>query len=99
MREGLYSLDRLLFVLPLQTLQNHYHPEVAKAAAVLSRPLAELEDDISGLLELSAYEVGWGALGAAGKEPGCWAPQLCQPCCWGNAARPSGTQGKREDVH
>ncbi|XP_071672050.1 nucleolar complex protein 4 homolog isoform X2 [Patagioenas fasciata] len=41
----------------IQTLQNHYHPEVAKAAAVLSRALSELEDDISGLLELSAYEL------------------------------------------
>ncbi|KAK2537762.1 Noc4l [Columba livia] len=41
----------------IQTLQNHYHPEVARAAAVLSRPLSELEDDISGLLELSAYEL------------------------------------------
>lgn len=58
MCKGLCSLDRLLFVLLLQTLQNHYHPEVAKAAAVLNRSLSEMEDDIAGLLELSAYEVG-----------------------------------------
>jgi len=49
--------DHLLFVLLLQSLQNHYHPEVAKAAAVLNQSLSEMEDDISGLLELSAYEV------------------------------------------
>lgn len=50
-------LDHLLFVLLLQSLQNHYHPDVAKAAAVLNQSLSEMEDDISGLLELSAYEV------------------------------------------
>lgn len=43
--------------LALQSLQNHYHPDVAKAAAVLNQSLSEMEDDISGLLELSAYEV------------------------------------------
>lgn len=52
-----YSLDHLLFVLLLQSLQNHYHPDVAKAAAVLNQSLSEIEDDISGLLELSGYEV------------------------------------------
>ncbi|KFP26004.1 Nucleolar complex protein 4, partial [Colius striatus] len=41
----------------IQTLQNHYHPDVAKAAAVLNQSLSEMEDDISGLLELSAYEL------------------------------------------
>lgn len=50
-------LDYLLFVLLFQSLQNHYHPDVAKAAAVLNQSLSEMEDDISGLLELSAYEV------------------------------------------
>lgn len=53
----LYLLDYLLFVLLFQSLQNHYHPDVAKAAAVLNQFLSEMEDDISGLLELSAYEV------------------------------------------
>ncbi|PKU36487.1 hypothetical protein llap_13207 [Limosa lapponica baueri] len=41
----------------IRTLQNHYHPDVAKAAAVLNQSLSEIEDDISGLLELSAYEL------------------------------------------
>ncbi|XP_068886939.1 nucleolar complex protein 4 homolog isoform X2 [Aphelocoma coerulescens] len=41
----------------IQSLQNHYHPDVAKAAAVLNQSLSEMEDDISGLLELSAYEL------------------------------------------
>lgn len=54
---SLYLRDHLLFVLLLQSLQNHYHPDVAKAAAVLNQSLSEIEDDISGLLELSAYEV------------------------------------------
>ncbi|XP_053938638.1 nucleolar complex protein 4 homolog isoform X1 [Cuculus canorus] len=41
----------------IQSLQNHYHPDVAKAAAILNQSLSETEDDISGLLELSAYEL------------------------------------------
>ncbi|KFV63344.1 Nucleolar complex protein 4, partial [Dryobates pubescens] len=41
----------------IQALQNHFHPDVAKAAAVLNQSLSEMEDDISGLLELSAYEL------------------------------------------
>ncbi|KAM6377900.1 nucleolar complex protein 4 homolog isoform 1-T1 [Pluvialis apricaria] len=41
----------------IRSLQNHYHPDVAKAAAVLNQSLSEIEDDISGLLELSAYEL------------------------------------------
>ncbi|XP_068064845.1 nucleolar complex protein 4 homolog [Anomalospiza imberbis] len=41
----------------IQSLQNHYHPDVAKAAAVLNQSLSEMEDDISGLLELSASEL------------------------------------------
>lgn len=53
----LFSLDCLLFVLLLQSLQNHYHPDVARAAAILNLSLSEIEDDISGLLELSASEV------------------------------------------
>ncbi|XP_010226364.1 PREDICTED: nucleolar complex protein 4 homolog [Tinamus guttatus] len=41
----------------LQSLQNHYHPDVAQAAAVLNQSLSEIEDNISGLLELSACEL------------------------------------------
>uniref|UniRef100_U3I135 Nucleolar complex associated 4 homolog n=1 Tax=Anas platyrhynchos platyrhynchos TaxID=8840 RepID=U3I135_ANAPP len=41
----------------LQSLQNHYHPDVARAAAILNQSLSEIEDDISGLLELSASEL------------------------------------------
>ncbi|XP_019394536.1 PREDICTED: nucleolar complex protein 4 homolog [Crocodylus porosus] len=41
----------------LRALQNHYYPDVAKAAATVNQSLSEIEDDISGLLELSAYEL------------------------------------------
>uniref|UniRef100_A0A8B9CFI4 Nucleolar complex associated 4 homolog n=1 Tax=Anser brachyrhynchus TaxID=132585 RepID=A0A8B9CFI4_9AVES len=41
----------------LQALQNHYYPDVAQAAAILNQSLSEIEDDISGLLELSASEL------------------------------------------
>lgn len=41
----------------LQSLQNHYYPDVAQAAAILNQSLSEIEDDISGLLELSASEL------------------------------------------
>ncbi|KAI1905023.1 hypothetical protein AGOR_G00011680 [Albula goreensis] len=41
----------------LQTLQKHYHPDVAKAAMAINKPLSEEEDDISELLELSTYEL------------------------------------------
>lgn len=41
-----------------QALQNHYYPDVAKAAAIVNQSLSEMEDDISGLLELFAHEVG-----------------------------------------
>ncbi|KAJ8260693.1 hypothetical protein COCON_G00164160 [Conger conger] len=41
----------------LQTLQKHYHPDVAKAAMAINKPLTEQEDEIDDLLELSAYEL------------------------------------------
>uniref|UniRef100_A0A674C6X2 Nucleolar complex associated 4 homolog n=1 Tax=Salmo trutta TaxID=8032 RepID=A0A674C6X2_SALTR len=41
----------------LQTLQKHYHPDVAKAAMAINKPLSQQEDDISELLELSTYEL------------------------------------------
>ncbi|KAI4877727.1 hypothetical protein NFI96_021977 [Prochilodus magdalenae] len=41
----------------LKTLQKHYHPDVAKAAKVINQPLPKPEDDLSELLELSAYEL------------------------------------------
>ncbi|XP_073727463.1 nucleolar complex protein 4 homolog isoform X1 [Misgurnus anguillicaudatus] len=41
----------------IQTLQKHYHPDVAKAAMVINEPLSEAEDDISKLLELSTFEL------------------------------------------
>lgn len=43
----------------LQTLQKHYHPDVAKAAMLINTPLSEQEDDINELLEITAYEVIW----------------------------------------
>uniref|UniRef100_A0A672SJI5 tRNA pseudouridine synthase A, mitochondrial-like n=1 Tax=Sinocyclocheilus grahami TaxID=75366 RepID=A0A672SJI5_SINGR len=41
----------------IKTLQKHYHPDVAKAAMKINEPLAEQEDDISELLELSTFEL------------------------------------------
>ncbi|XP_030625514.1 nucleolar complex protein 4 homolog [Chanos chanos] len=41
----------------LQTLQKHYHPDVAKAAMKINQPLPDMEDDISELLELTTFEV------------------------------------------
>ncbi|XP_036385719.1 nucleolar complex protein 4 homolog [Megalops cyprinoides] len=41
----------------LQTLQKHFHPDVAKAAMAINNPLSEQEDDVSELLELSTYEL------------------------------------------
>uniref|UniRef100_A0A8D0L6N2 Nucleolar complex associated 4 homolog n=1 Tax=Sphenodon punctatus TaxID=8508 RepID=A0A8D0L6N2_SPHPU len=41
----------------LQTLQNHYYPDVAKAAAAINQSLSLLEDDITELLDLSASEL------------------------------------------
>uniref|UniRef100_A0A670IZP1 CCAAT-binding factor domain-containing protein n=1 Tax=Podarcis muralis TaxID=64176 RepID=A0A670IZP1_PODMU len=41
----------------IQTLQSHYHPEVSKAATTINTSLSEMEDDLSELLELTAYEI------------------------------------------
>ncbi|XP_066502272.1 nucleolar complex protein 4 homolog [Hoplias malabaricus] len=41
----------------IKTLQNHYHPDVAKAAKVINQPLSEMEEDISKQLELSTFEL------------------------------------------
>ncbi|XP_029506890.2 nucleolar complex protein 4 homolog isoform X1 [Oncorhynchus nerka] len=41
----------------LQTLQKHYHPDVATAAMAINKPLSQQEDAISELLELSTYEL------------------------------------------
>lgn len=43
----------------LQTLQKHYHPDVAKAAMLINKPLSEQEEDISEVLELTVFEVRW----------------------------------------
>ncbi|RXM92884.1 E1A-binding protein p400 [Acipenser ruthenus] len=40
----------------LQSLQKHYHPNVAKAASVVNKPLCQQEVDINQLLEVSAFE-------------------------------------------
>ncbi|XP_031433237.1 nucleolar complex protein 4 homolog [Clupea harengus] len=39
----------------IKTLQNHYHPDVAKAAQAINQPLSEIEEDISKRLELSTF--------------------------------------------
>ncbi|XP_036290217.1 nucleolar complex protein 4 homolog isoform X1 [Pipistrellus kuhlii] len=41
----------------LQALQRHYHPEVSKAASVISQALSLPEASIAPLLELTAFEV------------------------------------------
>ncbi|XP_021113380.1 nucleolar complex protein 4 homolog isoform X3 [Heterocephalus glaber] len=41
----------------LQTLQQHYHPEVSRAASVISQALSVPEVSIAPLLELTAYEI------------------------------------------
>ncbi|XP_041078704.1 nucleolar complex protein 4 homolog [Polyodon spathula] len=41
----------------LQSLQKHYHPNVAKAASVVNKPLCQQEVDINQLLEVSAFEI------------------------------------------
>ncbi|XP_010602556.1 nucleolar complex protein 4 homolog [Fukomys damarensis] len=41
----------------LQTLQQHYHPEVSRAASIISQALSVPEVSIAPLLELTAYEI------------------------------------------
>ncbi|XP_075840208.1 LOW QUALITY PROTEIN: nucleolar complex protein 4 homolog [Microtus pennsylvanicus] len=41
----------------LQTLQQHYHPEVSRAARVINQVLSVPEVSIAPLLELTAYEI------------------------------------------
>ncbi|XP_053557850.1 nucleolar complex protein 4 homolog [Bombina bombina] len=41
----------------LEALQTHYHPDVVRAANVISRALSTQESDISELLEISSYEL------------------------------------------
>ncbi|XP_077164485.1 nucleolar complex protein 4 homolog [Paroedura picta] len=41
----------------IQTLQRHYHPDVAKAAASINTALSESEEDLTDLLELTSYEI------------------------------------------
>ncbi|XP_007426166.3 nucleolar complex protein 4 homolog, partial [Python bivittatus] len=41
----------------IKTLQKHYHPDVASAAAEINLPLSEMEQDLSETLELTAFEI------------------------------------------
>uniref|UniRef100_A0A8D1NXH0 CCAAT-binding factor domain-containing protein n=1 Tax=Sus scrofa TaxID=9823 RepID=A0A8D1NXH0_PIG len=41
----------------LQALQQHYHPEVSKAASVINQALSVPEASIAPLLELTAFEI------------------------------------------
>ncbi|GAA6097477.1 nucleolar complex protein 4 homolog [Tachysurus ichikawai] len=50
-----YALESSLW--EIKTLQNHYHPDVSKAAKAINQALPEPEDDISELLELSTFEL------------------------------------------
>ncbi|XP_026194727.1 nucleolar complex protein 4 homolog [Anabas testudineus] len=49
------ALDSSLW--EIKTLQKHYHPDVAKAALLINTPLSEQEDDLSEVLEITAYEL------------------------------------------
>lgn len=45
----------------LQALQQHYHPEVSKAASAINQALSVPEVSIAPLLEVTAFEVrAWG---------------------------------------
>ncbi|KAL2099845.1 hypothetical protein ACEWY4_004239 [Coilia grayii] len=50
-----HALDSSLW--EIKTLQNHYHPDVAKAAQAINQPLSKIEEDIDKLLELSTFEL------------------------------------------
>uniref|UniRef100_A0A6J0T7G3 Nucleolar complex protein 4 homolog n=1 Tax=Pogona vitticeps TaxID=103695 RepID=A0A6J0T7G3_9SAUR len=41
----------------IKTLQSHYHPDVAKAAATINTALSVMEDDLSEVLELTAFDM------------------------------------------
>ncbi|XP_032085986.1 nucleolar complex protein 4 homolog [Thamnophis elegans] len=41
----------------IKTLQNHYHPDVAKAAEEINLPLSQMEQDLSEILELTSFEI------------------------------------------
>ncbi|XP_047425149.1 nucleolar complex protein 4 homolog [Mugil cephalus] len=41
----------------IKTLQKHYHPDVAKAAMLINKPLPDQEDDISEVLEITTHEI------------------------------------------
>lgn len=41
----------------MQTLQKHHHPDVAKAATLISSPLPQQEEELRGALEATTYEV------------------------------------------
>ncbi|XP_013920831.1 PREDICTED: nucleolar complex protein 4 homolog [Thamnophis sirtalis] len=52
------SSERLSFSpASLETLQNHYHPDVAKAAEEINLPLSQMEQDLSEILELTSFEI------------------------------------------
>ncbi|XP_029024297.1 nucleolar complex protein 4 homolog [Betta splendens] len=50
-----HALDSSLW--EIMTLQKHYHPDVAKAAMLIRRPLSVQEDDIGEVLETTTYEL------------------------------------------
>ncbi|XP_063820747.1 nucleolar complex protein 4 homolog isoform X2 [Pseudophryne corroboree] len=49
------ALDSSLW--ELEALQNHYYPDVVRAANVISRTLSAQESDVSEFLEMSSYEL------------------------------------------
>ncbi|XP_065746289.1 nucleolar complex protein 4 homolog isoform X3 [Phocoena phocoena] len=53
----------------LQALQQHYHPEVSKAASAINQALSEAEVSIAPLLELTAFQIFEQDLQKKGPEP------------------------------
>uniref|UniRef100_A0A3B4ZM38 Nucleolar complex associated 4 homolog n=1 Tax=Stegastes partitus TaxID=144197 RepID=A0A3B4ZM38_9TELE len=51
------ALESSLWEIKLQTLQKHYHPDVAKAAMLINTPLPQQEDDIDEALETTPFEL------------------------------------------
>ncbi|XP_070618750.1 nucleolar complex protein 4 homolog [Erythrolamprus reginae] len=41
----------------IKTLQNHYHPDIAKAAEEINLPLSQMERDLSEVLESTAFQI------------------------------------------
>lgn len=63
----------------LQALQQHYYPEVSKAASAINQALSVPEVSIAPLLEVTAFEVrAWGGAAVERVEgAGGWGGRGC----------------------